>query len=403
MQLFRRKNKNGSLSSKWSFRHTEGGERCDGSTGESERALAEYVAEKKVNEWRNKRNLKKAAAAAGIKLPSSESERDLENNVVAWVQSMRDRRVSEQRQREAEEKVMRLIQLMEVRSLDQITPAKIASALRHEGLSERINEFNERQLEKPEAKRKPIKKPSTTTIKNYHGALSTFFNWLIKQDKWEKRNPCVAVDLPSHQSVFERKALTLAELGYLIDHSPRYRALVYLIAATTGLRRNELASLKWDDIDLDEQRVLIRASISKNSKSAVLPIVREAISEWKAYREDIEPFYPDNIRGRAVGNARSRAEEGFALPPIPQPETLRRDCDMCNIKWHWTRARIDFHALRVSFVSGLDEVGANLQKSQKLARHSDPKLTSNIYTKSNHKALADEVGKLGKMIKRRRA
>jgi len=403
MQLYRRKNKNGKVSSKWSFSHHEGGARLEKSTGESQREIAESVALKMIAEWRAQRSLQKAAAAAGIELPSFESEENLVKSVAGWVQSLKDRRVSKQRQREGKDKVLRMMELMDIQSLDQITPDRIASALRNEGLSERINQFNERQISKPESERKPFKKPSTTTIKNYHGSLSTFFNWLIRQGKWDKRNPCVVVDLPSHESVYERKALSLREIGYLLEYVPRYRRLVYLVAATTGLRRRELAALRWDDIDLDEQRVLVRASISKNSKSAVLPIVMDSLAEWRAYREDIEPFYPKPIRGRAIGFAKRRFDQGFALPPIPQPETLRKDCAHCNIKSDWTRARIDFHSLRVSFVSGLDEVGANLQKSQKLARHSDPKLTSNIYTKSNARALADEVEKLGQKIRERRA
>jgi integrase len=179
--------------------------------------------------------------------------------------------------------------------------------------------------------------------------------------------------------------------------------LVYLIAATTGLRRKELGALKWDDIDLDEQRVLVRASISKNSKSAVMPLVLDSLKEWKAYRDDPSSFFPHEVRGRARGYSMVRHKDGFALPPIPQAETLRADCEKCAIESDWTRARIDFHSLRVSFVTGLDEVGANIQKAQKLARHSDPRLTSNIYTKHGLAELSAEVNKLGAKIKRRQA
>ena len=49
------------------------------------------------------------------------------------------------------------------------------------------------------------------------------------------------------------------------------------------------------------------------------------------------------------------------------------------------------------------EVGSTLQKAQKLARHSDPRLTTNIYTKHDLSELANEVNKLGAKIKKRQA
>ncbi len=48
----------------------------------------------------------------------------------------------------------------------------------------------------------------------------------------------------------------------------------------------------------------------------------------------------------------------------------------------------DFHAHRHTFISNLGRAGVTLGTAQKLARHSDPRLTSNIYT---HLELADEA------------
>jgi integrase len=47
---------------------------------------------------------------------------------------------------------------------------------------------------------------------------------------------------------------------------------------------------------------------------------------------------------------------------------------------------VDFHALQVTFVSHLALAGVPLATAQKLARHSDPRLTANVYT---HLGLAD--------------
>ena len=50
----------------------------------------------------------------------------------------------------------------------------------------------------------------------------------------------------------------------------------------------------------------------------------------------------------------------------------------------------DFHANRHTFISNLGRAGVSLTTAQKLARHSDPKLTANTYThvQVSHRAAA---------------
>tara|TARA_Y100000588_G_scaffold300283_1_gene321778 strand:- start:2671 stop:3258 length:588 start_codon:yes stop_codon:yes gene_type:complete len=42
---------------------------------------------------------------------------------------------------------------------------------------------------------------------------------------------------------------------------------------------------------------------------------------------------------------------------------------------------VDFHALRSTYITMLVKGGASVKEAQQLARHSDPKLTMNVYTK----------------------
>ena len=54
----------------------------------------------------------------------------------------------------------------------------------------------------------------------------------------------------------------------------------------------------------------------------------------------------------------------------------------------------DFHALRGQFITQLGRSGVNLQDAQKLARHSDPRLTSNHYNHLSVLDLGNAVSKL---------
>lgn len=55
---------------------------------------------------------------------------------------------------------------------------------------------------------------------------------------------------------------------------------------------------------------------------------------------------------------------------------------------------VDFHALRQTFVSSLALNGVPLAVAQKLARHSDPRLTANVCTHLNLSDLSRAVASL---------
>lgn len=59
---------------------------------------------------------------------------------------------------------------------------------------------------------------------------------------------------------------------------------------------------------------------------------------------------------------------------------LRADLKAAGIEPVVDGKVIDIHALRVSFITQLSLGGVPLAVAQKLARHSDPRLTSNVYT-----------------------
>lgn len=63
-----------------------------------------------------------------------------------------------------------------------------------------------------------------------------------------------------------RRALSQDEVRRLLTAAPHFRAVVYLTAIYTGLRRNELNQLRWGDLHLDgpEPFVCAPASITKS-------------------------------------------------------------------------------------------------------------------------------------------
>ena len=146
------------------------------------------------------------------------------------------------------------------------------------------------------------------------------------------------------------------------------RKPVYLMAVHTGLRRSELAALKWDDLHLDAVTpfVKVRASTTKNGKPAdmrLLPELAAALGEFKT--------------SGTPGNA-------LVFTGIPRIERFYRDLKKAGIPLQDAHGRkAVFHSLRHTFGTNLARGGVASRVAMALMRHSDRRLTDKIYTDEN--------------------
>jgi len=77
----------------------------------------------------------------------------------------------------------------------------------------------------------------------------------------------------------------------------------------------------------------------------------------------------------------------------------RDDLEAAKIPYETPAGLAVVHSLRKSFTTLVQELaGASLSEAQKLARHSTPTLTSNIYTKSSQSKLLSLVDCLGERL-----
>ncbi len=73
---------------------------------------------------------------------------------------------------------------------------------------------------------------------------------------------------------------------------------------------------------------------------------------------------------------------------------LRVDLAAAGIQYRTREGVADFHSLRVTFCTDLARAGVSLQAAQRLMRHSDPRLTTAVYSKLGRHDLASELGRL---------
>ena len=242
-------------------------------------------------------------------------------------------------------------------------------------------------------------KRSIQTQNHYLSAIKQFCRWLVT----DRRIPTSPIGHLKKQNVdtdrrHDRRALTADEFAKLIkaaESGPivegvagRDRAMLYVLSAWTGFRRGELASLTRQSFDLDAQHPTVRveASYSKHRRNDVIPLHSVVVERLRAYlatKSDLSPKSPLFPLKTAGGDLRRTSK------------MMRRDLKRAGIPYKDDKGLFaDFHSNRHTFISNLGKAGVSLTTAQKLARHSDPKLTANIYTHLGLKEQASAIGEL---------
>ena len=159
------------------------------------------------------------------------------------------------------------------------------------------------------------------------------------------------------------------------------RLVLYTLAANTGLRAGELASLTPGSFNLTAfpATVTVEAAYSKRRRKDVQPL-----------RPDVADMMRDHLKGCPKGKPvwpgtwHSRAAE-----------MLRQDLAAAGIPYQDEAGRFfDFHAMRGQFISLLAASGVHPKVAQVLARHSTITLTMDYYT---HLDVLDVTGALAKL------
>lgn len=198
---------------------------------------------------------------------------------------------------------------------------------------------------------------------------------------------------PAGNRVHARREVTHAELTRLLTTTAasreklhgltgRDRAMLYLLAFSTGFRASELARLRREHIDLDHAIAILPGDPERKATRTVRqPIPDDALVQlrpWLAKRKGL--LFPGDW---STNPARM----------ILQPDLAAANVPYC-VQTHDGPRYADFHALRHSYLSALAAGGAGVKELQDLARHSDPRLTLGIYTHAREEELAKAANRL---------
>ncbi|HEY1190141.1 MAG TPA: site-specific integrase [Gemmata sp.] len=230
---------------------------------------------------------------------------------------------------------------------------------------------------------------SPATANGYIRSAKGFAGWYA--DLIEAANPLRSVRLLNEQVERRRSRRVLddAEFAKFLraaeECPPRHnaffpgpvRAALYRVAAFTGLRLSELASLTPSHFDL----------------KAAVPVVTVEAADTKGKREEPIPLHP-NLATFLMTFLAGRAPSALLWPG-------RWAKDRRHVRWVERDAAraglgpgVTFHSLRRKFVSDLIRAGADIDEVRRLARHKSAKTTLDHYAETKLGKLHQAVSRL---------
>jgi integrase len=210
-------------------------------------------------------------------------------------------------------------------------------------------------------------------LRSLRAALYTAMRWKLITE-----NPLKGVKLYSIDEDVPAY-LQRADFVKLLSSIPDgvYRDL-YSVAVLTGLRRGELVNLRWEDVDLDRQSIMIRSHGEFRTKGG---------------RKRMVPMHPEVLRVLLNRKLHTTGDlvfsrDGKQLSPHAVSMRLKRYIRRVGLD-----DRLHFHSLRHTFASWLVQNSVSLYEVQRLLGHSSVKL-SEIYSHLEPVNLQSAVGRL---------
>ena len=219
------------------------------------------------------------------------------------------------------------------------------------------------------------------SIQRMLSAVRSFYRWLMREGL-AQNNPAAAVRAPKAQrklpATLDTDAVTrLLDIPTDSPLAVRDKAMMELFYSS-GLRLSEMASLRWDQIDVASGLITVTG---KGNKTRMLPVgshAAAALAEWRKVRGTFAGFEEPCV---FVSN------RGNPISTRTIQERIR----------YWARRqglpqKVYPHLLRHSFASHILESSGDLRAVQELLGHADIS-TTQVYTHLDFQHLASVYDK----------
>ncbi len=223
-----------------------------------------------------------------------------------------------------------------------------------------------------------LMKRAAATLNLVRANVVAFCSWCVKEQRLEVNLlGAVPIQDETRDRRRVRRALTADELARLLEVGREYgREAWYLAALFAGLRRGDLRSLTWADVDFAAGTLTIR--------------------EGKAKRVDVLALRPELAAVLKARNSEARALPSARVwPKVVTNKTRTKDFLRARIELLDDQGRVvDLHAMRTTLGTILAREGVAPQVAQRIMRHKDFRTTLKSYTALG---IEDQRGALAKL------
>lgn len=259
------------------------------------------------------------------------------------------------------------------------------------------------------------------SLNELRGCIHTLFKRAAERGRWHGLNPAIAVRRRKvSRKLFD--TLRAEEVTIVLKHlSDDWRPL-FATAVYTGMRKGELLGLQKSDVDLVAGTIAVRRSYdhetTKGGHADLIPLATPlrpylATAMLGSRSDYVFPAADGSMRrhdtklrqvlqralaraGLVLGYQHVCRRKGCGHTEKAKDRALRH-CPTCNMKlWPKGLPRpMRFHDLRGTTATLLARAGVGLVVAQRILRHSDPRLTANIYSRVDLSDLQAGIDRMG--------
>jgi len=244
---------------------------------------------------------------------------------------------------------------------------------------------------------------STRSVGHTHTLLKTILRWAMRLEI-VTRNVADAIEPPRGPRK-RAKPYNHGDADRLISAAaPTRHGPLVIVAFATGLRRGELAGLRWSDVDLDRRVATIRGAVAQvPGKTWYKPTKTDLVATIA-----LSDLAVDALRSRRATQAAEKlragefyVDEDFVFAPEgggrPTPGSLSQAIRRIAEGEGLTLRGV--HAMRHSTGSWLIRSGVDIRTVAAVLRHSAPSTTLNVYAHEIEGAQAEAVAHLDQHLR----
>jgi integrase len=247
---------------------------------------------------------------------------------------------------------------------------------------------------------RPLSKKS---VRHAYNLLRQTFNWAVKL-QLVVSNVTASVD-PPRVPRHEAAAFSVEEIGRLRKAAANSRLdNLIVLALCTGARRGELAALKWTDVRLEAQQLIIQRSLTetrerriekstKTGRSRVIPLSEDAAT---ALRSERARQAADKLALGVVYDDSGHIFQGPAGGPL---RLMQITDGFRKIARRATVSITSFHALRHTTATWVLSSGGDIRATAGLLGHTNAATTLGIYAHVLATAQVDAVNAVDRMLR----